>query len=370
MVNSPGTILSPVVMVCAADDQFSMPLAATMRSVLDHLGASRRLRLFVIDGGISDQSKARLLESWRDERLQVEWLPPPLELLEGFSNSRHNPLAAYFRILIPLLLPTDVTRVLYLDSDLLIKTDIGKLWDERLDGAHCLAVQDVGAPYLDSKRVLKNFDRCSQWIGGNTPILNYRELGLRHDAMYFNSGVMLIDVARWRADDIPSSVLRCLRDNASHVRGWDQYALNVVLCGKWRALDLRWNQGSRMFMYPSWQQSPFDEKTFHAVRNDPYIVHFTSRPKPWQAMGRHPFREEFLDCLDRTAWAGYRPPRRDFVRAWSSHQLTWMDRKGRRLYHRARRAAGRLAGTLSNFRGPGVHGGGAVGSNPPPDKRS
>ena len=41
---------------------------------------------------------------------------------------------------------------------------------------------------------------------------------------------------------------------------------------------------------------------------DPYIVHFTTRAKPWRAC-RHPLRGEFFKYLDRTAWAGWRPPR-------------------------------------------------------------
>jgi lipopolysaccharide biosynthesis glycosyltransferase len=332
---------SSIGLVCAADDAFSMPLATTVRSVLDHLGESRRLRLFVIDGGISDRNKARLLESWGDGRLVVEWLPARLELLEGLANDGRISVASYFRILIPLLLPTDVERVLYLDADLLVRRDIGELWDEPFAGAHCLAVQDIGAPYLDATRVLRNFDRCSAWLAGATPIPNFRELGLPHDARYFNAGVMSLDVARWRADDIANGLLRCLSDNKEHVLWWDQYALNVVLCGKWQVLDPRWNQMSRIFKFPSWEQSPVDEMTFQAIKDDPYIVHFSSIPKPWQARCRHPRREEYLACLDRTAWAGHRPRRWDAAKAWSSQQCAWVESGGRHLYRGARRLAGR-----------------------------
>jgi lipopolysaccharide biosynthesis glycosyltransferase len=93
------------------------------------------------------------------------------------------------------------------------------------------------------------------------------------------------------------------------VRWVDQYALNVVLSGRWGQLDLRWNQGARIFSYPSWSLSPFDRKTFEQLRDDPYIIHFTTADKPWLVSCLHPSRKLFFEYLDRTAWAGWRPTR-------------------------------------------------------------
>jgi lipopolysaccharide biosynthesis glycosyltransferase len=42
-----------IVLVCAADDNFSMPLAATTRSVVANLKTDQKLALYIIDGGIS-----------------------------------------------------------------------------------------------------------------------------------------------------------------------------------------------------------------------------------------------------------------------------------------------------------------------------
>jgi lipopolysaccharide biosynthesis glycosyltransferase len=85
--------------------------------------------------------------------------------------------------------------------------------------------------------------------------------------------------------------------------------LNVVLADRWGRLDVRWNQGWHVFNYPTWEQSPFDRHSFEQLRDDPFIVHFTTRLKPWRPLCQHPFRAEFFQYLDRTAWAGWRPPR-------------------------------------------------------------
>src|SRR5882724_4301278 len=119
----------PVFVACGADDAYAMPLAVTVRSLVDNLERGRSVRLFVVDGGLTAESKRRLLESWPRERLEVEWLKPNLSPLAGVKVSGHIPLASYFRLLVADLVPAAVERILYLDSDLVILEDITKLWE-------------------------------------------------------------------------------------------------------------------------------------------------------------------------------------------------------------------------------------------------
>ncbi len=297
------------IVVLAADENFAMPLAATVRSALDNLAPDRTLRIFLLDGGVLDATKQRLLRSWPEGRYQIEWIRVDASMLEGLPVSGHISLVSYYRILIPLLLPADVHRVIYLDADLIVRTDLARLWDLDLSGRLCLAAQDCSAPYLDSSQALTNYQRCASFLSSAQPVRNYRELGLGPEAAYFNAGVLLIDLAAWRNLDVSRKSLACLAQNREHIVFWDQYALNVVLAGRWGQLDVRWNQGWHAFAYPTWEQSPFDRETFDRLRNGPYIVHFTTRFKPWRPLCQHPFRSEFFTYVDRTDWAGWRPPR-------------------------------------------------------------
>src|SRR5262245_31380634 len=136
------------VVVLAADENFAMPLAATVRSVLDHLASDRKLRVFVLDGGITDATKDRLVRSWSDERCQVTWLNVAPSLLGCVPISGHASAANYYRILMPRLLPMDVTRAIYLDADLIVRHDLAELWECDLGERLCLAAQDCAAPYL------------------------------------------------------------------------------------------------------------------------------------------------------------------------------------------------------------------------------
>ncbi len=298
---------SDPVAVLAVDEQFAMPLAATIRSALDNLAQPRKLRIYVLDGGLSDATKDRLIRSWPKDRYQIAWVGVDASILGRVPISGHASRANYYRILMPWLLPADVNRAIYLDADLIVRRDLTQLWECDLGDQLCLAAQDCAAPYLDASVALPNYERCRQHLGAANPVANYRELGLNPHAEYFNSGVLLVDLAAWRETDLPSQLLSCLEQNRAHVRWWDQYALNVVLADRWGRLDTRWNQGSHIYVYPTSSRSPFDQESFKQLRNDPHIVHFTTRYKPWLASCLHPRRKEFFAYVDRTDWAGWRP---------------------------------------------------------------
>lgn len=310
-----------IVVVSCADDAYAMPLAVTVRSALETLEPGCRIRLFILDGGISPESKSRLTGSWDDPRLSVEWLRPDVELVRDLPVSDHISIAAYLRLLMPALLPDDVKRVIYMDADMLVRRSLTALWREPQGDDAILAVQDLAAPYFDAEASIPQFERCRGHLAAFAPVANFQELGLPSDNKYFNSGLLVVDVDKWRREQIGRQVLDCLRDHREHVLWWDQYALNAVLARQWRALDLRWNQGAHVFVYPTWRESWLDRQQFSQLRNDPWIVHFCSPAKPWHYFCRHPYTAEFRDCLKRTEWRAWRPeaPDRLLSKWWDFH---------------------------------------------------
>ncbi len=156
--------LDPVV-VLAADDSFAIPLAVTILSALENLATERKLRVYVLDGGLSDASKERLLSSWPRGRCQVTWVAVDAAALASAPISGHANHVNYYRMLIPMLLPSGVRRVLYLDSDLIVNRDLTLLWQCDMQDHLCLAAQDCAAPYLDARIALANHDVCGRYLG-------------------------------------------------------------------------------------------------------------------------------------------------------------------------------------------------------------
>ena len=299
--------LEPVVVVSAADDNYAMPLAVTIRSAIDRLEEGRPLVVNILDGGISDASKARLLKSWKSPLVTVKWLNPPTDQIADLKTENHLNLVTYLRLFMPALLPPEQERVIFLDADLLIQRDLSQLWHTPLAGAPLGAIHDYFTPYLNTREAIGRASICDRHPDKCLPVPNYRELGLSGKAGYFNAGVMLIDLAQWRAMKVFDQAVEIVRRHVEHVRYCDQYALNILFSGKWKALDPRWNQNSNLWAWAGSDDGAFDPQLFHVLRGDPWIVHFTWIRKPWHYGSTHPATRDFFKVVDRTSWRRWRP---------------------------------------------------------------
>ncbi len=298
----------PISIVTACDENYVPAATAALLSAASSVDSKRELDLYVLDGGVNAESKARLERSCARLGRQVQWLTPNLDAIRDLPVSHHINHSTYLRLLLAELLPARVSRAIYLDADVVVVRSLEELWKTLLDEAYCAAVQDAFLPVLDPADVFDHPLQC-QVVSNHDPrpIANYQELGLSGALPYFNAGIMLVNVERWRREQVAARSVECLRTNAAHVRFWDQYALNVLFTGQWKQLDARWNQSSDVFQLPSWQRSHYSVAEFWQVRRDPWIVHFNNLPKPWDANCVHPFRGLFFQQLEQTAWARGRP---------------------------------------------------------------
>jgi len=299
---------SRVDVVCAADDAYVMPLAVTLKSVCRNLAAGKEIRLFLLGGDIGDENWSMLERTLADEPIEIHLIQPNLGRVADLNISHHISHTAYFRLLTAELIPSDVNKVIYLDSDLYVKDDITALWDLPLRQHYCLATADIACPFIDAKLGCTNFRLANPYMAAWRPIPNYQELGLDGAAEYFNSGVMVLNVKRWREENVGERLLKVLRDNRKHVWCWDQYALNVLFHGNWGCFEPRWNQGAHVFEYPSDAHAPIDRELWNEMKMNPAIVHFTTEFKPWQAHSNHPRSEVFFEGLADTAWKAWRTP--------------------------------------------------------------
>jgi lipopolysaccharide biosynthesis glycosyltransferase len=288
---------SRIATVLAADDRFSRPLAATVRSVVSQLSPGRGLDLYLCDMGITgpNRDKIATAAAHPDVRLhwvttlgsEVEQLP---EAVPGISR------AAYARLFIPFVLPPDMDRALYLDCDLIARRCIGGLFDSPMGDFAALGVADAGSPYVSSLYGVPYWSRY----------------GRRPDDVNFNSGVLLLNLTAWREEDITGAAVKYLTDGR-HQFLIDQEAINAVLPGRIGPLDPRWNVQTEHFQ-PSHQATlPLDEAQLAEIIEDPWIVHFTTAVKAWSYECTHPFRGEWFASLDQTPYRGWRPSRRAYL---------------------------------------------------------
>jgi lipopolysaccharide biosynthesis glycosyltransferase len=202
-----------------------------------------------------------------------------------FSHLRalHGNHLIYSRLLLPELLPGK-DRVLYLDCDLVVQTQIDAIWEWPM--THLLGAVPIG--------VVAN---CAL----ERKLLNER--GVPDDAPYFNSGVLLIDLAGWRANSISSRLLEIAWENREYFAARDQAVLNLFFSGDFDHLPARFN----IIALPT-NRPPED-----ALDG---IIHFVGAPKPWDLLG----------SLFHRSYAVYRDA---LSRLQGSHKLTFSPRPAR-----------------------------------------
>ncbi|GER51518.1 galacturonosyltransferase-like 10 [Striga asiatica] len=146
-----------------------------------------------------------------------------------------NPLN-YARSYLGDLLDPCVTRVIYLDSDVILVDDVAKLWRVGLSGNRV-----IGAPEYCRANFTKYFtDRF--W---SDPILTRKAFGSRtRSPCYFNTGVMVMDLGRWREGHFREKIenwMELQRRNRMYELGSLPPFL-LVFGGDVEPIGHRWNQ--------------------------------------------------------------------------------------------------------------------------------
>jgi len=275
VVSSPLPII-PIVIV--TDEHYIIHLAALLKSIEANHKTSERIALYVISDGVKLRSQREIEASLDPSMFSITWVAAASAIPTGVIlplDRTSYPLTIYLRLFIQHIVPADTQKAVFMDVDMIMLEDISKLYYQELGGNVIAAVQDPR---------LLTFD--NSWGG----ILNYKELGFSSDTKYFNTGLIIFDIPKWKAGNYVQKVIDCINQNLKYANYPDQYGLNVVLANQWLEMDGRWNY------FASGDLS------------NPYIIHFISR-KPFYKSYNHNahYRELFYSYLKETDWRDARP---------------------------------------------------------------
>lgn len=183
----------------------------------------------------------------------------------------HGSRMTYGRLVLPELLP-HLSRVLYLDADLLVRVDLHRVFSTNL-GGHAL-----GAVATSSFESSLDGPLAAAWeIAGDTP--------------HFNAGVLLMDLDEWRCQRLTEHTLAFVSRHASTLRSHDQSALNFVFRDRFTTLPRQFN----VCLEP-WSRHRLPDEG---------IVHFIGSPKPFDPGARwiHSHCAEFSSWLNQSTAA-------------------------------------------------------------------
>ena len=183
----------------------------------------------------------------------------------------HITQAMYYRYLFAEMLPKSVKRLIYLDADIICKDDILPLWQTDLQGRVLGAVRDWGEAKSCGRIGLKN-------------------------GRYFNSGVLLMDLVKWRQQKLTQKLFRWLEQVGNTKILWgDQDALNGVIDGWFTELPKIYN-------------GIVINNTTLNEELDVVLVHYIDYIKPWHIYYMDSGAKElYWEYVKKSLWSDLRP---------------------------------------------------------------
>lgn len=248
----------PIDVAFCFDDHLALPGAVALLSLLD---TNPGVRVHIVTD--PEPNAAPLLRSIARSRgadlTVIDRAPERGHGVGRDSDYGHASTATYRRAFLPDLLP-DFDRILYLDADLIVRSSLAELWSTDLAGAALGAVVDPWMATIPAMR--------AAFPDG-----------------YFNAGVLLIDLAKWREEQVPARFAEdiCRRRQAGEdprTHSHDQTPLNEVLRGRWRAVSPRWNFTTHLTPRVA-AELAIPAPDYQVIAEDPAVVHFLGSHKPW-----------------------------------------------------------------------------------------
>lgn len=247
------------------DEAMLGPMTASIFSLWTHNNA-QEIMLFIAHDQLSEQNIKLLKEFLSELGIKYELIEVNYNQLKSVRETLrdgHVSSAGLFRCIMDTLLPSEITKILYIDCDTVILSSLRELYDIGLKGAI------AGVVNTPMDHLLLDF--------GVSP------------TSYFNSGVMLIDLSKWRDEKVQERVFEIFYNYPTALLWWDQCALNIVLKNRTVTIPPQFNY-------------IFDPKSVSDEFSLPTILHYAGTIKPWDDPLRHPWGGLYLEMSVQTPW--------------------------------------------------------------------
>ncbi|MGB1234839.1 MAG: glycosyltransferase family 8 protein [Planktomarina sp.] len=291
----------PHTVVLGTDARNLRPCCYTTYSILKN--ARGPIQIYLLSIGVEEEDAAPLnhIVSQFKGATFTHHAVHPSKLDGGQQRMKHITKAAYLRLLIPNFFNQ---RVVYLDSDVMVRKNICTLWDFDLGPNPVGAV--VNTAHLAMKYYVKNgrgdIKKKQESVQKDLAIQAAR-VGFDDPERYLNSGVLVIDCPALKADEDLCAKFTNIKAAGSKRFIMDNDWLIHILHNKVTWLPPGWNC-VRGNVEMTRRYIPQRIKDYYAPScKDPAIVHFTGINKPWDTehtagyLVNNPFTEEYRTLM-------------------------------------------------------------------------
>lgn len=277
--------------VYASDDKFAGIMGASLISLYENSKDMDDIVVYILDNSISKENKQRIEQiSRKYNRHNILWIQADnmQEKLSIRVEIDRGSLAQYARLFIASSLPDGVKRILYLDCDTVVRYSIRELWNLELNNKIAGVLMDAFSKF-------------------------YRmNIELSENDIMFNSGVMLIDLDKWKNSMVEEKICDFIIRHRGKLQQGDQGVLNAVLSNNVYCFEPRFNavtiffdfSYSEMMLYRRPPSFYSKDQIQEAVEN-PVIVHFTTSfmsKRVWIQGSRHQYSREWMMYRNMSPW--------------------------------------------------------------------
>ena len=249
--------------VCVAcDNNYSKYAGVVIASVLANSNKDENLSFYILDGGIEQSQKDKILELRSIKDCHIEFVNIDENLFEEYKKVKTHAyitLSTYYRLKLPTLLP-NINRIIYFDCDFVVNSSLLELFNTDLGEYPIAGVKDI-----DLKKV-------------------------RSNPSYVNAGMLVMDLANMRKLDLETKFLEWTRKNINTIKCGDQEIINETCLGMIKIVDDEWNV----------QSSNFTNRSSYT--HHPKGIHFVARKKPWHFASFSFHRDFYFKYLQLTPW--------------------------------------------------------------------
>lgn len=274
---------SSIQIVCTTDDTYIQHCTVMLASLFES-NKDEQFNIYIITNIENTTNLQNLKTFLKHYSYPYSIITIDQGAIKNAPVTHHISIATYFRLFIPKVLPPELSRVLFLDADMVIRKSIRPLWETNLD------------EYTHAATIAAGMDDYPA------------EIGLPQNSFYFNAGMMLINLQAWRKHRVFERGCDLISHEARRLKWWDQDVLNLLLHNSWYPLDLTWNAQPFVYSdslsaeYSYWDR--YQKFNYWEAKSDPAVVHFVGggNAKPWHYFCTHPFKQDYLNYLKVTPW--------------------------------------------------------------------
>ena len=275
------------------NEKYAPYAGVSIFSILCNNRKIKEIHFYILGEDLIDASKIKIEKMIEDAGREVDFIDTNqlIRKMKALDMPTYRgSYAANMRLFLDEVLAENVERVLYLDADTIVDSTLGELLNADLQG------KAIGM-VLDS-------------LGES----HKRQIGLAGDDDYYNSGVILFDMKRWKEEQYSKRIAEHVAKRRSHYPAPDQDLLNVVCKGDILRLGAEYN------FQPA--HAAFLDKQYYSImrprkyysRNElvrarkRIVIYHCFRflgEFPWNRGNLHPHNEIFDEYLRKSPWADY-----------------------------------------------------------------